>query len=86
MTPKYTTHPKAVAGIILIASLMLFGVLFWLVIGITATIAPIEVERIGLNVTEPTFIDYLSKGRMIIAGIGALVGTAAFWLFVDSLE
>ena len=78
--PRYTTHPKAVAGIILMASLMLFSLVFSLMIALAAVIAPIETRTYGAYVIEPTFSDYLSFGRVVFAAGVALVVTGAFWL------
>ena len=76
---RYSTHPKAVAGIILMASLMLFSVVFSLMIALAAIIAPIETRTYGAYVIEPTFSDYLSSGRVLFAaGIAAFV-TGGFW-------
>lgn len=77
---RHTTHPKAVAGIILMASLMLFSVVFSLILALAAVISPIEARVYGSFVIEPTLSDYLSGGRILFAaGVSAVV-TVGFWL------
>lgn len=72
---RYTTHPKAVAGIVVMASLMLFSTVFTVTILIAALVSPLDARA--------TLDGYLAVDRAIMAAIAGVIVTALFWTFVD---
>jgi hypothetical protein len=81
-TPHYTTHPKVVAGVVLIASLTLFSLLFWATLLIAAVVAPVETRYIGSIAIEPALEDYYSARRLLLSAAVGCAGTGAFWWLV----
>lgn len=73
---QYTTHPNVVTGVVLMASLALWSVLFWVAIFIIGRLAP--PSWAGTNYS-PVLADYLTTPRVVIAVIVAIIGTVAFW-------
>lgn len=80
--PRSTTHPKVVAGVVLITSLMLFSTLFSVTLLLAASINPIETEMMGAYTVAPTLEDYVSAARVMLAAAVASAGTAGFWFAV----
>jgi hypothetical protein len=84
--PRYTTHPNVVAGITILACFALFNVFFWVAIGIVNSINPPDAVVIGsgLNRIElaPSLADSLTGGRIILALIIDVIGTAVTWTLV----
>ena len=80
---QHTTHPKVVAGVVLIASLMLFSVVFAVGLGLSWMVSPPEIEAIGSTRLDPTFADYFSTMRVTVPGIVALVVTVLFWKIAE---
>ena len=72
---EYLTRKKAIAGIMVMASLMLFSVLFTITILVFAWMSPIEYR--------PTLADYLAVDRSLSAAAVSGIATALFWSFID---
>lgn len=76
---QHTTHPKVVAGVVLIASLLLFSTVFAVVMGISWAAAPPETRVIGTVRIEPTLADWFSLDRVIWSAIAGALVTWGFW-------
>lgn len=76
---RYTTHPKVVAGVVLIASLLLFGAVFWACMGVSWAASPPEDIVIGTVRFQATAEDYFSVTRIIVSVAIAVVTTGGFW-------
>lgn len=79
--PRYRTHPKVVAGIVLMASLMLFSVLFTLTMMIMGAVAPPPGSGSNL-IASPELGDYFTAQRMLVAGGISATLTFLFWLSI----
>ena len=79
--PRYTTHPRVVAGVMLIASLMLFSTVFAIAIFLFGVVNPPEYGlEDGYRVVDVVLSDYFTRTRVLIAGVVALVATVGFWI------
>ena len=74
---RYTTHPRAVAGIMAMASIMVFSVVFAITIILAGVFVPPDTAHAVLS-------DFLTIGRVIVATVAGLVITALFWSGVPS--
>lgn len=84
MTPTYTTHPKVVAGVVLIASLLLFNLVFWTCMGVSWAISPPETTyRITGLAVEPSAGDYFGGVRVVVSTVVGIIITWGFWKAVD---
>ena len=81
--PVYVTHPRVVAGVTLIASLMLFSTLAGVTFAVISVIAPPDGDLVGVVWRDATAADYLSGPRLLITLAVAAVGTGLFWLATD---
>ena len=73
--PRYGTHPKVVAGVVAIASIMLFSVFFAIALILIAVFAPPDTRDDAL------LADYLTTGRLLIAAFLAVSLTSLFWWY-----
>ena len=84
--PRYTTHPNVVAGITILACFALFNAYFWLGIGLINAINPPDTITTGSGFDRvelsPTLADYLTAGRVVVATLLGLIGTAITWSLV----
>lgn len=64
---RYTTHPRVVAGVMLMASLMLFSLVFAIAITL-------------FGIINPPDNGYLTEARVLLAGAIATICTWAFWV------
>ena len=78
---RYTTHPRAVAGIMVMASIMLFAVIFAIALFLAGVFMPPDTMR-GVVVYDPVLSDYITAERILIASIAAGVVTALFWVLI----
>ena len=72
--PAYTTHPRVVAGVTLIASLMLFSTLAVVAFIVINLIAPPQGDALA---------DYMTSGRAMFVLAIATFGTGLFWVSVN---
>jgi hypothetical protein len=79
--PRYTTHPKVVAGIVLMASLMLFSVLFTILMMVFGAIAP-PAPRSSTLLASPDLEDYFTTQRILYAGGISATLTFLFWVSI----
>lgn len=84
-TVQYTTHPNVVAGVTIIAIMLLFGLGFWLTVLGLAIVDPPTGELIDQSFTgegiyaDPTFNDVLSRGRVLLALVSGVVLAVVAW-------
>ena len=76
--PRYTTHPKAVAGIMVMASIMLFSVVFAITLVLAGVFVPPR-TAVGVLTHDAVLSDYLTFGRVLVATVAGLVITVLFW-------
>jgi len=81
--PRYTTHPRVVAGVMLMASLMLFSVVFTIAIVLFGIVNPPESSLVGVAVPDPPLSAYFTQARVLIAGAIAALTTVGFWIAVS---
>lgn len=79
---RATTHRAVVVGVTLIAVMVLFSTFFWVGVGISTVIAPIDASDrfAGVGVDA-----YLTGGRIILGIITGVLGTVVAWLVADSI-
>jgi hypothetical protein len=75
---RYVTHPKAVAGIVVMASLMVFSVLFAIILILAGVLVPPS-ETFGMVSGVRPMESYLSGPRLLFAGGTSAALTGVFW-------
>lgn len=79
----FSTHPKAVAGIVLIASLMLFSTVFGICMGVSWAISPPQAEILGTIRLDPSPSDYFGATRVAVSAVIGIAATVLFWRIAD---
>lgn len=79
--PEYTTHPRVVAGVTVMASIMLFWFLFAIAILVIGLFVPPDTMS-GIVVREATIDDYLTPARLGVSALVSATLTALFWTTV----
>jgi uncharacterized membrane protein len=80
--PRYTTHPRVIAGVVLMASLMLFSTVFAIAITLLGVFMP-PYPRSAVVVSDIALDDYFTRTRLLISGAVSLVITVGFWFTVS---